>query len=137
VNTAGAATGPAAPNHGAARAFDGFYNTYWAAPAGSVNPAITAHFSPPADVAKILLTPGDSDDFQAQPRPRTIRIDFADSKRKVVFTKQYDLVDTKDFQTLDVDAKGAASITVTVLSVYESVKGKNVSITELEFRKRT
>jgi hypothetical protein len=136
VRAAGDASGPSVPEHGAGLAFDGFYNTYWSAPPGAVNPAITAHFSPPADIAKILLTPGASDDFQSQPRPRTIRIDFADTKGNVILTRQFELVDSKDFQTLDVDAHGAASITVTVLAKFVSLKGDSVSITELEFRAR-
>ena len=136
VHVAGQANGPSIPGHGASKAFDGFSNTYWAASANANQPSIRATFSPPADIAKVLVTAGDSDDFQAQPRPHTIRLDFMDASSAVVFTQQFDLQDTKDFQTLDVNAKGAASVTITVLSVYQSTSGKNVSITEVEFRSR-
>ena len=54
----------------------------------------------------------------------------------MILTRQFELVDSKDFQTLDVDAHGAASITVTVLAKFDSLKGDSVSITELEFRAR-
>jgi hypothetical protein len=136
VHIAGPATGPSIAGHGPTMAFDGFSNTYWAAPASATQPSIHAGFSPPADIAKVLITPGDPSDFESQPRPHTIRLDFMDAKGVVVFTKQFDLQDTQDFQTLDVDANGAASITITVLSVYQSTSGKNVSITEVEFRSR-
>jgi hypothetical protein len=136
VYIAGQATGQSIAGHGPTKAFDGFSNTCWAAPASAIQPSIQAGFSPPADIAKVLVTSGDPSDFESQPRPHTIRLDFMDAKGAVVFTKQFDLQDAKDFQTLDVDAKGAASMTITVLGVYQSTSGKNVSITEVEFRSR-
>ena len=136
VHVAGQATGPAIAGHGPTMAFDGFNNTYWAAPASASQPSVRASFSPPADIAKVLVTSGDPSDFESQPRPRTIQLDFMDAKGGVVFTKQFDLQDVKDFQTLDVAASGAASVVITVLSVYQSTAGKNVSITEVEFRSR-
>ncbi len=136
VNTAGQATGAGISGHPAQAAFDGFNNTFWAGPAGASQPAITAHFSPPTDVAKVLITSGDAADFQAQPRPKTIRLDFLDASGATVFTKDYDLQDVKDPQTLDAAATGASSVRITVLSVYQSIKGTSVSITEVEFRAR-
>ena len=136
VNTAGQASGAGISGHPAQAAFDGFNNTFWAAPAGASQPAIVAHFAPAADLAKVLITSGDATDYQAQPRPRTIRIAFLDASGATVFTKDYDLQDVKDPQTLDVAATGAASVRITVLSVYQSIKGTSVSITEVEFRAR-
>ena len=136
VNTAGQATGAGLSGHPAEAAFDGFSNTYWAAPAGTSQPTITAHFAPAADVAKILVTSGDSADFQAQPRPKTLRFTFLDASGTTVFTRDYDLQDVKDAQTLDASATGATEVRITVLAVYESIKGTSVSITEIEFRAR-
>ncbi|MGD0862268.1 MAG: zinc-ribbon domain-containing protein [Candidatus Limnocylindrales bacterium] len=136
VHVAGQATGPSIAGHGPNLAFDSFSNTYWAAPASESQPWISATFSPPADIAKVLITSGDPDNFEAQPRPHTIRLDFMNAKGAVVFTRQFDLQDAKDFQTLDVDARGAASIKLTVLSVYQSTAGQNVSVADIEFRSR-
>jgi hypothetical protein len=54
----------------------------------------------------------------------------------VVSTTQFDLLDSKDLQIVDVSAKGASSFTLTVLTSYASTKGASVSITEIEFRSR-
>jgi hypothetical protein len=136
VNTAGQATGAALAGHPAQAAFDGFNNTYWAAPAGATQPTITAHFVPAGDIAKILITSGEATDFQAQPRPKTIRLTFLNASGATVFTKDYDLQDTHDPQTLDASATGASQVQITVLAVYASIKGTSVSITEVEFRAR-
>jgi hypothetical protein len=136
VNTAGAASGDGIPGHPAQAAFDGFSNTFWAAPPGASQPTIVAHFSPAAGIAKVLVTSGDPADYQAQPRPRSVRLDFRDATGATVFTKDYDLQDVKDPQTLDVSATGATEVRITVLSVYASIKGTSVSITEVEFRAR-
>jgi hypothetical protein len=136
VNTAGAASGAGIPGHPAEAAFDGFSNTFWAAPPGAKQPTLVAHFAPAADIAKVLVTSGDPADYQAQPRPRTIRLDFRDAGGATVFTKDYELLDVKDAQTLDVAVTGATEVRITVLSIYESIKGTSVAITEMEFRAR-
>ena len=133
VHTAGAAVGPSIAGHEAGQAFDGFGNTYWAAPASESQPWIQAGFSPKTNIAKVLVTSGDQADFQAQPRPKRIKLDFADDKNVILYSKEFDLQDVKDFQTLDVDATGVSALRLTVLEVYQSNSGKNVAITEVEF----
>jgi hypothetical protein len=136
VNTAGGASGPAVSGHPASMAFDGYANTYWSAPAGADQPTLTAHFSPPANVAKVLITPGAYGDFQGQPRPHQVKLTFKDGAGKVVYSNTFDLTDSKDFETLDVSVSGASTFELTVLSDYQSVKGGEVSIIEVEFRDR-
>jgi hypothetical protein len=136
VNTAGEATGPAVSGHPASMAFDGYANTYWSAPAGADKPTLTAHFSPPANIAKVLITPGAYGDFEGQPRPRQVKLTFKDAAGKVVYSNTFDLTDSKDFETLDVSASGASTFELTVLTDYQSVKGGEVSIIEVEFRDR-
>jgi hypothetical protein len=136
VNTAGEATGPAVSDHPASMAFDGYANTYWSAPDGADQPTITAHFSPPANIAKVLITPGAYGDFQGEPRPHQVKLTFKDSAGKVIYSNTFDLTDSKDFETLDVDVTRASTVELTVLSSYQSVKGAEVSIIEVEFRER-
>ena len=134
VRTAGQATGPAAKGHAAQAAFDGFSNTYWAAPAsGGESPTISATFSPATDIAKILVTSGAVPDFQGSPRPHDISVQFLDTTGAVVAAKDLELKDVKDPQSFDVSAKSAMTFRLTVRSVYASSGGTNVAITEVEF----
>lgn len=135
VHTAGQATGPGIKGHPAQSAFDGFNNTYWAAPVtGGATPTISASFSPPTDIAKILITSGAVPDFEGSPRPHDVTIDFLDASGAVVASRDLELKDVKDPQAFDVSAKGAATFRLTVKSVYASSGGTNVAITEVEFR---
>ena len=133
VHTAGAATGASLPKHTAQMAFDGFANTWWSAPANASQPTLQASFSPATDIAIVMITSGDYDDFNAQPRPHKVQIDFLDAKGAVVFSKQFDLVDQKTYQSLDVSAKGAVTFKLTVISTYPGSSGNSVSISEVEF----
>jgi hypothetical protein len=134
VHTAGQAAGPAVKGRPAQAAFDGFSNTYWAAPAtGGTSPTISAGFSPATDIAKILVTSGAVPDFQGSPRPHDISVEFLDTAGAVVAAKDLELKDVKDPQPFDVSAKGATTFRLTVKSVYASSGGTNVAITEVEF----
>jgi hypothetical protein len=137
VRTAGSATeetGTPAKGHPAQSAFDGFSNTYWAAPASAgASPTISAGFSPATDVSKILVTSGAVPDFQGSPRPHDITVQFLDAVGAVVAAKDLELKDTKDPQAFDVSAKAASTFRLTVKSVYASSGGANVAITEVEF----
>jgi hypothetical protein len=134
VHSAGQATGSAVKGHPAQAAFDGFSNTYWAAPAtGGASPAVSAGFSPPTDVAKILVTSGAVPDFQGSPRPHDITVEFLDASGATVASKDLELKDVKDPQSFDVSVKGATTFRLTVKSVYASSGGTNVAITEVEF----
>jgi len=134
VHSAGQATGSAVKGHPAQAAFDGFSNTYWAAPAtGGASPAISAGFSPATDVAKILVTSGAVPDFQGSPRPHDITVEFLDASGATVASRDLELKDVKDPQSFDVSAKGATTFRLTVKSVYASSGGTNVAITEVEF----
>jgi hypothetical protein len=135
VHTAGQATGPGIKGHPAQLAFDGFSNTYWAAPVtGGATPTISASFSPSTDVAKVLITSGAVPDFEGSPRPHDITVELLDASGAVVASRDLELKDVKDPQSFDVSAKGAATFRLTVKSVYASSGGTNVAITEVEFR---
>jgi hypothetical protein len=134
VNTASKATGPAITGHAAQAAFDGNTLSYWAATFDAAKPpAITAGFSPPADVDKVLLRSGAAGAFQDQPRPKAMKVEFRGADGSVVASKTIDLQDSPDLQVFDISAAKAASVRFTVTDVYISPKGKAVSITEIEF----
>jgi len=60
-----------------------------------------ASFSPPADIAKVLVTSGDPSDFESRLDRARSSWTFMDAKAACLH-KQFDLQDVKDFQTLDV-----------------------------------
>ncbi len=134
VHTNGQAEGPTvdAKKHSAQAAFDGFSNTWWAASSAG-SPSITAHFSPTADIGKMLITSGNPDDFQADQRPKTLLVEFLGADGAVVTSKEITLTDSAKPQSFDVSAKGTAAVRFTVKDTYTSVKSKNVAITEIEF----
>ena len=134
VRTAGQATGASAKGHPAQAAFDGFNNTYWAAPTtGGASPVISASFSPATDISKVLVTSGAVPDFQGSPRPHDVTVEFLDATGVVVTAKDLELKDTKDPQSFDVSAAGVTTFRLTVKSSYASSGGTNVAITEVEF----
>ncbi len=134
VNIAGKAIGSASAGHPALAAFDGFSNTYWAAPTGAKAPGLSARFSPAVDIAKILVTAGASGDFQALPRPKSLLLEFLDASGQVVASTTAQLTDTKDPQVIDVVAKGVTEVRLTVQTIYQGTGGGGVAITEIEFR---
>jgi hypothetical protein len=134
VRTAGQATGPSIKGHPAQSAFDGFSNTYWAAPdTGGTSPTVSAVFSTPTDVAKILVTSGAVPDYQGSPRPQNVTVQFLDAAGAVVDSRDLVLKDTHDPQAFDVSASAATMFRLIVRSVYASSGGSDVAITEIEF----
>jgi len=134
VNTAGKAVGSAGTGHPALAAFDGFSNTYWAAPPGAKAPTLSASFSPAVDIAKVLITAGASGDFQALPRPKSLLLEFLDASGQVIASKTTQLTDTKDPQVIDVAASGVSGVRLTVQAIYQGAGTGGVAITEIEFR---
>ncbi len=135
VLTSGQATGPAITGHPAQAAFDGFSNRYWAAKASTL-PVISATFSPAADIAKILVTSGASDNFNADGRPRDVLVELLDAQGNVITSKTITLTDSKDLQSFDVSAAKATKFRLTVQSIYPGSTADVVAITEIEFRAR-
>ncbi|MDA8236280.1 MAG: hypothetical protein M0T75_00120 [Chloroflexi bacterium] len=135
VSTAGTATGAALKDHPAQRAFDGT-TAYWAAPfADAAPPRITAAFEPPADISKVLVTAGASGQaFKSMARPRDVTLEFLDAAGTVIAAKDYELKDQPEPQSFDVGAKAAATVRLTVRSVYlAATADAPVAITEVEF----
>jgi len=134
VSTAGKASGPGAKSHPAQSAFDGT-TAYWAAPfAEGKPPTIQASFTPVADISKVLVTAGAP--------ARTSRASLAAGRHprvpgsdgSVLVTRDVELKDEVEPQSFDVGAKGAATVRLTVTSIYLSEKpNAPVAIAEVEF----
>src|SRR5205807_1408539 len=86
-------------------------------------------FPAPVDLAQMIVTSGAVPDFQAQPRAQLIHLVYSDGK-----SQDITLTDEAKPQTHTLSgAKGVTKIEIHVQSSYPSLKGKDVSIAELEF----
>ncbi len=135
VSTAGKASGPGARDHPAQAAFDGT-TAFWAAPfAEGKPPRIQASFTPVADISKVLVTAGaPGQDFKSFARPRAVTLEFLGSDGSVIATRDVELKDQVEPQSVDVGAKGAATVRLTVTSIYLSEKpDAPVAVAEVEF----
>ena len=135
VYTSGPTSGPGTKEHPARLAFDRTL-AFWAAPfADGSPPAIEGLFTPPATVAKILVTAGAAgDEYKAFARPRDVTFEFLDASDTVIASRSYELKDRADPQPFDVGAKGASRIRLTVRSVFPAEEPRApVAITEVEF----
>jgi len=94
---------------------------------------ISASFSPPTDIAKILITSGAVPDFEGSPRPHDVTIDFLDAFGSGRRSRDLELKDVKDPQAFDVSAR-RRDLPPDREVVYASSGGTNVAITEVEFR---
>jgi len=135
VYTSGPTDGPGMKEHPARFAFDRTLG-FWAAPFtdGSL-PTIQGSFTPPASVAKILVTAGAAgDQYKAFARPRDVTLEFLDAAGTVIVSKSYELKDQAEPQPFDVGAKGATRVRLTVRSVYPAENpNAPVAISEVEF----
>ena len=125
------------PDRPPAAAIDGIKNSYWAegAPGDGTGQTLILVFDPPADIARIGITPGASakpEEFVAQPRPKELHLVFSDGS-----TKDIQLEDKAEFQNFDVDAKQATRVEIHIVSVFGSLQGDACAIAEVEFFTKT
>ena len=135
VYTSGPTSGLGSKEHPARFAFDRTLG-FWAAPfADGSPPTIQGSFTPPASVAKILVTSGAAgDQYKAFARPRDVTLEFLDAAGTVIVSKSYELKDQAEPQPFDVGAKGATLVRLTVRSVFPAEKANApVAISEVEF----
>ncbi len=135
VYTSGPTTGPGTKENPARLAFDRTL-AFWAAPfADGSPPAIEGAFTPPAAVAKILVTSGASGDkYKAFARPRDVTFEFLDPAGTVIASKSYELKDQAEPQPFDVGATDASRVRLTIRSVYPAEKpNAPVALSEVEF----
>ncbi|WP_410586164.1 NADase-type glycan-binding domain-containing protein [Amycolatopsis sp. lyj-23] len=119
------------PGHPATAAFDGFTNTYWAAPwaANGKPPQVTVDLGKPTALAKVVITGGASDDFVGHDRPSIIVFSYSNEKSDTLT-----LQDSKSPQTFTLrNGLAAKLVQVQVLQVKESPGAKDVAVTEFQF----
>jgi hypothetical protein len=124
---------PLDPNHPAAMATDGFKNTYWLSPPPSADfrPELDIALTEKADLARIIVRTGASDDFQGHHRPKTLLFIFDNGA-----SQQVELKNTPDPQTISISGKGVQRFKVAVTDIYESIDGTDMALTEIEFFKK-
>jgi hypothetical protein len=125
---------PLDPNHPAVMATDGFKNTYWLSPPPSdtFRPELDVQLTDKVDLAKIIVRTGASDDFQGHHRPKTLLFIFDTGQSEEVALKN-----TPDAQTVTIHhGKGVQHFKIGVTAIYESISGKDMALTEIEFFKK-
>jgi hypothetical protein len=116
------------PSNGCAQVTDGFSNTFWAAPRPGPEPVVVLQFGRSVDLKRIIVRNGAGDDFQGNHRARKLHLVFSTGK-----TADVNLVDNPDPNQYEVDnGEGASSVEVHVVELFESVKGSNLAIAEIE-----
>ena len=116
------------PEHGCDKSVDGFSNTYWLAPVNGPQPVIVLSFGRNVDLSRAIIRNGANDDFQANHRARKLHLVFNTGK-----TSDIDLLDNPDPNQYDIkNGEGASSVEIHVIEFYQSVKGPNLALTEIE-----
>jgi hypothetical protein len=125
---------PLDPDHPAALSTDGFKNTYWisAPPSEGFRPEIDVALTEQVDLAKIIVRTGASDDFQGHHRPKTLLFIFDTGA-----SYEAQLKNVPDAQTVTIkNGDNVQRFKIAVTSVYESIDGTDMALTEIEFFKK-
>ena len=136
-NTLSVATS-ATPGREATMIADGATNTFWVAAAEATEASATVTFTPPTDLGRILITPGDQEkkeNFKAQPRPKDIFVEALDASGVTLETAQLALEDRADPQEFDFSAADVSAVRIAVQSCYPDPALRVCAITEVEFFK--
>jgi hypothetical protein len=120
------------PDHGCAQATDGFSNTFWLAPVNGPQPVLVLKFDRTVDLAKIIVRNGANDSFQDNHRARKLHLVFSTGK-----TTDVNLLDNPDPNTYEIEnGEGANSVEIHIVELFQSVKGPDVAISEVELFER-
>ncbi|WP_460848030.1 NADase-type glycan-binding domain-containing protein [Phytohabitans suffuscus] len=133
VNPSSAAPGPgtpAIPANLAGAAIDGFTNTYWSTPVTEKRaPILLVTFSEPVRIDRALVRNGAADEFRTYHRAKDVHLVYSDGQT-------FDLVlkDTPDPQEVTIEhAVAVTTVEIHILSVYQSVEGDQLALSEIEF----
>ncbi|HEY0641371.1 MAG TPA: zinc ribbon domain-containing protein, partial [Pseudonocardiaceae bacterium] len=120
------------PTNPAGAVADSFTNTFWAAPGEGTQPALVFTFAQPVDVGRAILRVGNQQKFQSAHRPQVLHLVFSTGATYDVTVK-----DTPDPQEVEIkNGAGATSVEIHVQSLYRSLQGTDVAITEIELFRR-
>lgn len=116
------------PDHPAGAATDGFSNTFWAAPGAGPEPTLVLRFDREVSISRALVRNGSADNFQGQHRAERLHFVFNTGR-----TADVTLKDNPDPQQIDIaNGDGATSVEIHVVSLFRSVKGTDVAVSEIE-----
>lgn len=108
-------------------------NTHWATPIDGREPVVELKLDRSVHIARIIVTNGAKDDFQGTHRAKKLHLVYSTGK-----TADVNLIDNPDPNTYDIDnGEGASSVEIHVVEVFQSVKGTNLAITEIELFEKT
>ncbi len=117
--------------HPAKAAFDGFKNTYWAAPWGTdvKQPAVTVDLGEATVLGKVIVTSGAADDFVGHNRPSILVFTYSNEKSDTITLR-----DTPEPQEIALrNGLAAEVVDIQVLQVFETKGASDVALTEIEF----
>jgi hypothetical protein len=121
------------PNNGCDKAIDGFFNTFWAAPVQGPEPVLVLKFDHKAHLAKMIVHNGSKDDFTANFRAKKLHLVFNTGK-----TTDVNLIDNPEPNTYTFDnGEDASQVEIHVIEMFQSTKGTNLAISEIEFFEKT
>ncbi len=122
------------PDHPGVMAVDGFKNTYWltAPPTDAFRPELDVQLTEKVDLEKVIIRTGASDDFQGHHRPKTMLFIFDTGA-----SSEVELKNTPDAQTVTIhNGKDVQHFKIAITSIYESLNGTDLGLTEIEFFKK-
>ena len=118
----------AEPDHPGDLAADSFTNTYWAAPANKGELALVFTFDHPVNLDRMRINNGTADKFDGFFRANRLHLVFSTGK-----TTDVELKDQPDPQEVPIrDGHGVTSVEVHVMSMYQSLHGSDLAISEIE-----
>lgn len=125
---------PTDPDHPGLMATDGFKNTYWIAPPPTteLQPSLDVTLTERSDLARIIVRNGAFDNFQGFDRPKTLLFVYDTGEQETV-----ELKNSPDPQTHTLEHGGGVTrFKIIVTAAYQSIDGKQMALTEVEFFKK-
>lgn len=128
VHASGAQATTESPDHPGPLAVDGFKNTFWVAPGAAAEPTLVLTFAEPVDLKRAIVRNGSSEDFQKSHRAKDLHFVYSTGQ-----SFDATLTDTPEEQKVRLkEAQGVTSVEIHVTSVYRSLQGNDLAITEIE-----
>ncbi|MGH3862287.1 NADase-type glycan-binding domain-containing protein [Actinokineospora sp.] len=116
------------PDHPGPAATDGFSNTFWAAPGVGPEPTLILRFDREVSISRALIRNGSAEGFQGLHRAERLHFVFNTGR-----TADVTLKDNPDPQQVDIaSGDGATSVEIHVVSLFRSVKGTDLAVSEIE-----
>jgi hypothetical protein len=128
VNSPNPKGSPQVSGHPVTAAVDGFKNTYWLAPPGKRDPVLVLTFREPVTLNRMIMHSGLPQDHKSENRPKTLHLVYSNGKAIDVHVKD----DPAEQQMKLTDGKNVTSVQIHVTEVYNSIKGRNTAIAEIE-----